>query len=147
MTHERVYIGRSSDRVDMMLASAINHYPEREKMKILFIRESEGVYQFGSKRVFIKIGAGNEVQVRVGGGYMRINDFIDRYTDGEVEKTHRVAPALRMAKKLSIQNVANEQSDYRTERSPVRASQNVSSRASSRNDSPKSAKRRAMSAT
>jgi hypothetical protein len=49
-------------------------------MKILFLRESEGVYQFGSKRVYIKIGKGNQFVVRVGGGYMLINDFIEQYT-------------------------------------------------------------------
>ena len=49
-------------------------------MKILFVRESEGVYQFGSKRVYIKIGKGNQVLVRVGGGYMTIEDFINQYT-------------------------------------------------------------------
>ena len=49
-------------------------------MNILFLRESEGVYQFGQKRVYIKIGKGNQLIVRVGGGYMLINDFIEQYT-------------------------------------------------------------------
>lgn len=54
----------------------MNEYPEREKLKILFLRESEGVYQFGSKKVFIKIEKGNSILVRVGGGYMSIDEFI-----------------------------------------------------------------------
>jgi len=45
-------------------------------MNIAFLRESEGVYQFGQKRVFIKIEKGNTILVRVGGGYMNIEDFI-----------------------------------------------------------------------
>ena len=40
------------------------------------MRESEGVYQFGSKRVFIKIEKGENILVRVGGGYMHIEEFI-----------------------------------------------------------------------
>jgi len=39
-----LYIPRKYDRIDNALADFVNHYPEREKMKILFLRESEGVY-------------------------------------------------------------------------------------------------------
>ena len=46
-------------------------------MKILFLRESEGVYQFGSRKVYIKIGKNDQVFVRVGGGYMHVNEFIE----------------------------------------------------------------------
>ena len=60
----------------MQLAKYINTYPEKNKMQILFLRESEGVYQFGSRRVYIKIEAGKEIKVRVGGGFMNIDDFI-----------------------------------------------------------------------
>lgn len=64
----------------MTLAGYLNQYPEKERMKILFLRESTGVYQFGSKRVYIKIEKGNQIKVRVGGGYMHIDDFIEQYT-------------------------------------------------------------------
>ena len=32
------------DLIDQALGNYINQYPEREKLKILFLRESEGVY-------------------------------------------------------------------------------------------------------
>ena len=54
-------------------------------MKILFLRESEGVYQFGSKRVYIKVDC-NQVLVRVGGGFINVKQFIDKFTPLEVEK-------------------------------------------------------------
>lgn len=57
--NQAVYIAHKSDRIDMTLAGYLNTYPEKEKMKILFLRESEGVYQFGQKRVYIKIEKGN----------------------------------------------------------------------------------------
>jgi hypothetical protein len=69
---QAIYIGHRKDKVDIVLGNFINTFPEREKMKILFLRESEGVYQFGQKRVYIKIGKGNQLVVRVGGGYMLI---------------------------------------------------------------------------
>lgn len=53
--HQVIYIARKYDRIDENLSRFINRYPERDRMKIMFLRESEGVYQFGSKRVYIKI--------------------------------------------------------------------------------------------
>jgi len=42
-----VYIPVKDDTIDLRLAEYINNYPERQKLKIMFLRESEGVYQFG----------------------------------------------------------------------------------------------------
>lgn len=55
----------------------------------MFIRESEGVYQFGQKRVYIKCEKGGQILVRIGGGFMHIEDFIDKYTPSEVDKIER----------------------------------------------------------
>jgi chromosome segregation ATPase len=40
-----VYIPVKDDVIDKKLAEFINNYPERQKLKIMFMRESEGVYQ------------------------------------------------------------------------------------------------------
>ena len=64
----------------MQLSTYINNYPERDKLKIMFLRESEGVYLFGQKRVYIKIEKGKNIYVRVGGGYLHIDHFIEQYT-------------------------------------------------------------------
>ena len=55
----------------------------------MFIRESEGVYFFGKKRVYIKIERGSNLMVRIGGGYMSIDDFIQQFTQSEVNKIER----------------------------------------------------------
>ena len=39
-----MYIPVKDDVVDRKLAEFINNYPERQKLKIMFLRESEGVY-------------------------------------------------------------------------------------------------------
>lgn len=39
-------------------------------------RESEGIYKYGTKRVFIKIEK-DIIIIRVGGGYMNIEEFIE----------------------------------------------------------------------
>ena len=73
----QVYVERKNDETDRKLTNFICSYPEREKLKILFIRESEGVYQFGSKRVYIKCEKGGQIFCRVGGGFMHIEEFIE----------------------------------------------------------------------
>ena len=39
-----VYIPIKDDHIDRKLAEFINNYPERSKLKIMFMRESAGVY-------------------------------------------------------------------------------------------------------
>ena len=72
-----IYHSDKKDKIDEKLGEFINNFPEREKLKILFIRESEGVYQFGQRRVYIKCEKGGQIMVRVGGGFVPVQDFID----------------------------------------------------------------------
>jgi len=41
-----------------------------------FVREQEGIYKYGKKRVFMKI-EGEQIIIRVGGGFLTIEEFID----------------------------------------------------------------------
>ena len=71
-----IYLPVKADPIDVKIADYINNYPERSKLKIMFLRESSGVYTFGSKRINIKIESG-KILIRVGGGYLSIDEFID----------------------------------------------------------------------
>jgi hypothetical protein len=71
-----VYIPVKSDQIDRRLAEYINNYPDRNRLKIMFMRESEGVYQFGTKKVGLRVD-GSKINVRVGGGYLSIDEFLD----------------------------------------------------------------------
>ena len=42
-----INITRKQDQIDRALSNFLNTYPKRDKQKILFIRESEGIYKFG----------------------------------------------------------------------------------------------------
>lgn len=75
-------------------------------MKILFLRKSEGVYQFGQKKIFIKVEQGNQIKVRVGGGFMHIDDFIEQYTQGESDRIVRKDPIQRFHDKLQVQGIS-----------------------------------------
>jgi len=69
-------------------------------MKILFLRESQGVYQFGQRRVGIKVEKGDTPLVRVGGGYMDVENFIRNFTESELEKVERNNVIGRFQNKL-----------------------------------------------
>ena len=86
---QAVYIAHKNDKIDRTLANFLNKFPERKKMGIMFIRESEGVYKFGHKRVYVKVEKGDKIYVRVGGGFMSIEEFIYLYTPEEAEKIMR----------------------------------------------------------
>jgi CYTH domain-containing protein len=96
-----VYIPVKNDLVDKRIAEYINNYPDRQKLKIMFMRESEGVYQFGSKRVHVKVDK-DRISVRVGGGYLSIDEFLDQYTPLELEKLERNDPMQRFAQKVAV---------------------------------------------
>ena len=42
--NQAVYIAKKNDKVDKTLSNYLNTFPERNKMRIMFLRESEGVY-------------------------------------------------------------------------------------------------------
>lgn len=90
-------------------------------MKILFLRESEGVYKFGKKRVHVKVERGNEVLVRVGGGFISAQQFIEMYTPQEVDKVERQDIVGRYNHKLISQKISANQSSYSQESSPIRS--------------------------
>ena len=71
-----VYIPATEDTVDACLADFINNYPDRRKLKIMFYRVEPGVYTFGSRKVGVKVEKG-ALKVRVGGGWISIDEFLD----------------------------------------------------------------------
>ena len=97
-----VYIPFTEDEIDVKLAEFINNYPERSKLKIMFLRESEGVYQFGSRRIAVKVER-DKINIRVGGGYLSIDEFLDQYTPLELEKIERKDPLKRFSEKIVVQ--------------------------------------------
>lgn len=118
-----VYIPVKEDSVDRKLAEFINNYPERSKLKIMFMRESDGVYQFGSRRVAVKVEQ-NNIKIRVGGGYLSIDEFLDQYTPVELEKLERNHPVKKWSEKVAIQKTIVNAGVRET--SPVRSPGRVS---------------------
>ena len=96
-----IYVPIKDDPVDVKLADFVNNYPDRQQLKIMFLRESTGVYEFGTKRVEVRQAKG-KLLIRVGGGYMGIDEFLQNYTPLELEKLERRDPLKRFAEKVAI---------------------------------------------
>lgn len=97
-----VYIPVKGDTIDKKLAEYINNYPDRQKLKIMFMRESEGVYQFGTKKVYVKC-VKDKIEIKVGGGFLSLDEFLDQYTPVELEKLERKDPVRRMTDRIALQ--------------------------------------------
>ena len=65
------------------------------------MRESEGVYEFGSKRIHVRVER-DKIQIKVGGGYLSIDEFIDQYTPAELEKLERRDPLRRFTDRIAV---------------------------------------------
>lgn len=78
-----VYVAHEGDKIDKQLADTINHNHKNSdllnKAKLLFVREAEGVYTYCKKKVYIMINEKENLIVRVGGGYMSLEQFIESY--------------------------------------------------------------------
>lgn len=96
-----VYVPVKSDIIDKKIAEFVNSYPVPSKLKVMFTRESEGVYTFGTKKVTIKV-IEDRINIRVGGGYLSIEEFLDQYTPLEVEKLERKDPLRKATEKIAV---------------------------------------------
>lgn len=72
--------------IDLALSNF--YHLQNSPLPINFIKdnESECVYHFGSKKVYIKL-ENSKLYVRIGGGFMVIDEFIKVYMPQEVEKS------------------------------------------------------------
>ena len=77
------YVARVDDPIDVALSEYLNSLDD--PIPIPFTRENEGVYLFGTKRIFLKL-ENCKVRIRVGGGYTNIEEFIEIYTTTELER-------------------------------------------------------------
>ena len=80
---ENIYKAIKGDLVDEMLAKYIQDCPVPVK------RLGGGFYLFGTKKIYAKIMNGKLV-IRVGGGYMVIEKFIETYADQELTKINAI---------------------------------------------------------
>jgi hypothetical protein len=78
-----MYVPVEGDVVDEALAEYLNN--RTETIPVPFYRQDFEIYVFGTKRIFVKLDCGR-IAIRVGGGFMQLEDFLEIYTKQELEK-------------------------------------------------------------
>ena len=102
------YNAVKNDQIDLLLADFINVHPSRGFLKLFFKRESEGIYQFNTKRLNIKIENGS-LKCRVGGGYLSIDEFVEQYLPIELEKCDNTEVPWKWKELSEKQHMAYQQ--------------------------------------
>ena len=82
------YRAIKGDSVDEMIANVINI----KSCDVPISRCGGGNYIFGTKKIFTKI-MNNKLVVRVGGGYMSMDEFIQTHAESERLRIERMDPA------------------------------------------------------
>ena len=97
------YVVDQNDEVDVLLGQFINVHDCPVPIK----RLGNGYYLFGTRKIYAKILNGRLV-IRVGGGYMVIDEFIDTYAQVELNKMEaRAAKGLDPTPDISEMSPSN----------------------------------------
>jgi len=88
------------DCIDQMF----DHYMKQAKCQVKFKKLDNGQYMFGSKKIYAKI-QNEKLIIRVGGGYMMIEDFLTAYTEQELMKEERDYDSSNEERKTETQFV------------------------------------------
>jgi hypothetical protein len=95
-----LYIPVKNDVIDKRLAEFINNSSYKAKLASMFVRENgEGIYQFGTRKVFIRVEQ-DQIIIRVGGGFLHIEEFLAQYMTVEYEKQERRDPMKKRRESL-----------------------------------------------
>ena len=82
-TNKEAYRPEKDDPIDIALSDYIN--TRKTGLKVPFEKKDQGLYSFGTKKIYIKLEQGKLV-IRVGGGYMQVDDFVQLYSAVELER-------------------------------------------------------------
>lgn len=117
-----VYVAAAEDPVDQAIAAFSNS--QEKALPVPLLREDQGTYVFGSRRVFAKL-EGGQVTVRVGGGFIPLEEFISTYTDLELDKLQARESELTTRHQALLRKLASqaavESLQSKTEASPSKA--------------------------
>uniref|UniRef100_A0A7S3FSI4 GAR domain-containing protein n=1 Tax=Strombidium rassoulzadegani TaxID=1082188 RepID=A0A7S3FSI4_9SPIT len=88
-----------------MLDQMLSHYINQANCPVPIRKLGNGFYLFGTKRIFAKILNGKLV-IRVGGGFMIIEEFIATYADAEMNKIAKMSDQQLMALGADSQEIS-----------------------------------------
>ena len=76
------------------------------------------MYHFGSRRITTRV-ENDKIIVRVGGGYLPIEDFVDIYTIAELERKEKKDPLSRLCQSIDLRS--KSRSRFTTSASGIRS--------------------------
>ena len=82
--------------------------------------------------MYIKIEKGNQILVKVGGGFISVKEFIEQYTQAEVEKIERKDVRSRVKDKLDILKISTNKSVTKSAKSDTNSRMSSQKRKSSK---------------
>ena len=87
---EEVYLAVKHDPVDQKLAEFWNNLEGSDATlpRAILRRESEGIYIFGTKKIYMKL-FNDHILVRIGGGYQALDEFVKQHGEEELIKMQR----------------------------------------------------------
>jgi len=88
------------------LGKFINSQPDCDKLKILFLRISEGVYCFGKRILNMKI-VNELILIRIGGGYTELKEFMDKFSQAELDRIELHDCIESYLNMIKMQNLAS----------------------------------------
>ena len=85
-----IYIPMKHDPVDQKLGKYLNDSNGMDPTlpRAMFRREGEGIYIFGTKKIYLKL-LNDNIMVRVGGGYQALDEFVKQHGEEELHKMQR----------------------------------------------------------
>lgn len=83
------YVPVKDDQVDIALSEFLNN--RQIPVPVQFVRTDPGNYNFGTRKIYIKI-ENSRLLVRIGGGFTGMEEFVDIYTPIELERLDSQAP-------------------------------------------------------
>lgn len=85
-----IYVPMKHDPVDQKLSKYINSANGMDPAlpRYMFRREGEGIYYFGTKKIYLKL-LNDCIMVRVGGGYQSLDEFVNQHGEEEILKMQR----------------------------------------------------------
>lgn len=113
---QQEYKAVKGDLVDEMIAK----YLAGIDCPVPFRRLGNGYYLFGLRKIFAKILNGKLV-IRVGGGYMVIEEFIATYAEQELNKLQKICQreGVQSMQELDLQEIYENQGKSPTKRATM----------------------------
>lgn len=118
------YRADNDDPIDLAIGEFINQ--REEPLMVPFTRENQGVYLFGTRRIFVKVEQGKLI-FKCGGGYMLPEELVAVYSHSELEKNMAKRKASMQQLTLKDKLSSTLMSSFMKDRSlsPQRAAQMV----------------------